>query len=182
MTCARPTARRRAPCSAAREPGAEHHHRARPVLELAALVLHRDDQPAGQVGDAHRRVGRVDVLPARARRAVDVDPRSRSSIITSSSSASASTATVADEVCTRPWLSVTGTRCTRCGPPSNFSRCHASPPRTTNVTWLTPPRSLVSCDSVSVSSRRLPAYARYMSYRSRANRFASSPPSAPGSR
>ena len=28
----------------------------------------------------------------------------------------------------RPWLSVTGTRCTRCTPPSNFSRAHGASP------------------------------------------------------
>ena len=39
---------------------------------------------------------------------------------TSTSSASGSTVTVADDVWMRPWLSVTGTRCTRCGPPSYF--------------------------------------------------------------
>ncbi len=75
--------------------------------------------------------------------------RSRSSIETSTSSTSGSTATVADEVWTRPWLSVTGTRCTRCGPPSNLKCCQASSPRTTNVTWLIPPSSLGACESVS---------------------------------
>ena len=42
--------------------------------------------------------------------------RSFGSMSTSTSSASASTVTVADDVWMRPWLSVTGTRCTRCGP------------------------------------------------------------------
>ena len=36
--------------------------------------------------------------------------------------------TPAAEVCTRPWLSVTGTRCTRCTPPSNFSRAYGASP------------------------------------------------------
>ena len=35
--------------------------------------------------------------------------------------ASGKTTTVAAEVCTRPWVSVAGTRCTRCTPLSNFS-------------------------------------------------------------
>ena len=46
------------------------------------------------------------------------------STVTSTSSASGSTRTPAAEVWMRPWLSVTGTRCTRCTPPSNFSRAH----------------------------------------------------------
>ena len=42
----------------------------------------------------------------------------------------------------RPWLSVTGTRCTRCGPPSYLKRGQTPSPCTTNVTSLKPPRSL----------------------------------------
>ena len=45
-----------------------------------------------------------------------------SSISTSTSSASGSTATVTVEVWMRPDASVTGTRCTRCTPPSYLSR------------------------------------------------------------
>ena len=75
--------------------------------------------------------------------------RSFGSMSTSTSSASGSTVTVADDVWMRPWLSVTGTRCTRCGPPSNFRWLHASSPRTTNVIWLKPPRSDGSADSTS---------------------------------
>ncbi len=45
-----------------------------------------------------------------------------SSIWTSTSSASGRTATVAVEVWMRPADSVSGTRCTRCTPPSNFRR------------------------------------------------------------
>src|SRR6476661_4879086 len=49
--------------------------------------------------------------------------RSDSSIWTSStSSGSGYTSTPAADVCTRPCDSVTGTRCTRCTPPSNLSR------------------------------------------------------------
>ena len=83
--------------------------------------------------------------------------RSLSSIATSTSSASGSTSTVADDVWMRPWLSVTGTRCTRCGPPSYLKRGHASSPWTENVTSLTPPRSLASSDSVSTFSPWRPA-------------------------
>jgi hypothetical protein len=48
--------------------------------------------------------------------------RSFGSTETSTSSASGSTSTPAAEVWMRPCDSVTGTRCTRCTPPSNFSR------------------------------------------------------------
>ena len=80
----------------------------------------------------------------------------------------------------RPWLSVTGTRCTRCVPPSNFRWLHAVSPLTTSVTWLKPPRSLASLrqhlDLPALRDRRS---RWYISNRSRANRLASSPPSAP---
>ena len=66
--------------------------------------------------------------------------RSLGSIWTSTSSASGSTRTPAAEVWIRPWDSVTGTRWTRCTPPSNFSRAYgASPgstvPRAFTATW-----------------------------------------------
>ena len=54
--------------------------------------------------------------------------RSFSSIVTSTCSASGSTSTPAALVWTRPWDSVTGTRCTRCTPPSNFSRAYGASP------------------------------------------------------
>ena len=54
--------------------------------------------------------------------------RSLGSIVTSTSSASGMTHTPAALVWMRPWLSVTGTRCTRCTPPSNFSRAHGASP------------------------------------------------------
>ena len=66
--------------------------------------------------------------------------RSFSSMCTSTSSASGSTATVATEVWMRPWLSVAGTRCTRCDPPSYLSRDQAPFPFTANTTSLKPPR------------------------------------------
>ena len=55
------------------QPSAQHLHRSRLVLQLAALVLHRHDDPGGPVGDAHRRVGGVHALTAGAAAAVDVD-------------------------------------------------------------------------------------------------------------
>ncbi len=76
--------------------------------------------------------------------------RSLSLIWTSTGSASGATSTPAAEVWMRPWDSVTGTRCTRCTPPSYFSRDQAPSvalPLTATVTSLTPPRP------VSVASR-----------------------------
>ena len=64
------------------------------VLDLRLLILRLHDEPRGKMRDAHGGVGRVDAL--------------------------ANTATVAVEVWMRPWLSVLGTRCTRCTPLSNF--------------------------------------------------------------
>ena len=43
------------------------------VLKLAALVLHRHHQPGGDVRHAHRAVGGVDGLAARAAAAIDID-------------------------------------------------------------------------------------------------------------
>ena len=54
--------------------------------------------------------------------------RSLGSMSTSTSSASGSTDTVAEDVCTRPLASVTGTRWTRCTPASCSSRVQASSP------------------------------------------------------
>ena len=55
------------------ELGAQHLHRGLAVLRLRALVLALHDDPARPVRDAHRGVGLVDVLAARAGRAVRVD-------------------------------------------------------------------------------------------------------------
>ena len=55
------------------QPSPQHLHRPRPVLQLAALVLHRHDDPARHVRDAHRRVGGVDALTAGPARAEHVD-------------------------------------------------------------------------------------------------------------
>jgi len=59
--------------------------------------------------------------------------RSAGSMWTSTSSASGSTTTVAEEVWTLPWDSVTGTRWTRCGPASCWRARHAPSPATRNV-------------------------------------------------
>ena len=67
--------------------------------------------------------------------------RSFGEISMSTSSASTSAVTVATLVWMRPWLSVTGTRCTRCGPASCLRRAHASSPLTTSVASRTPPMS-----------------------------------------
>ena len=93
--------------------GPQHLHGAETVLQLAALVLHRDHGAGRQVRHAHRRVGGVHALAAGPLERYTSIWRSLSSICTSSSSASGSTSTVADDVWMRPWLSVTGTRCTR---------------------------------------------------------------------
>jgi hypothetical protein len=74
------------------------------------------------VGDAHRRVRLVDVLPpAPEERKVSI--RSSLGLIStlSTSAISGSTATVQVDVWMRPWDSVAGTRCTRCVPDSNLS-------------------------------------------------------------
>ena len=119
--------------------------------------------PVGQVGDAHGGVGRVDALPARARTTGtrrSAGRCGRSS--TSTSSASGSTSTPAADVWMRPCDSVTGTRWTRCTPPSNFSRAYGASPglgvplrlhRDRDV--LKPPRS----DSAAVEDLGLPAAA-----------------------
>jgi hypothetical protein len=54
--------------------------------------------------------------------------RSASLISTSTSSASGITKTPAADVCIRPCDSVTGTRWTRCTPPSNFSSANGASP------------------------------------------------------
>src|SRR5689334_25447956 len=57
----------------AEESRAEDFHRLELVLQLRLLVLLADDQAGGKVRDAHRGVGGVYALPARPRRAEDVD-------------------------------------------------------------------------------------------------------------
>ena len=71
---------------------------------------------------------------------------------TSTSSTSGSTATVAVEVWIRPWDSVSGTRWTRCVPPSNLNTEYAPSPLTENVYVPSP------IDSGSTENPRRSAY------------------------
>src|ERR1035441_9052072 len=64
--------------------------------------------------------------------------RSLGSILMSTSSASGSTATVIADVCTRPCVSVAGTRCTRCTPDSYFSCEYTLLPSMIAVTSFNP--------------------------------------------
>src|SRR5258708_4310879 len=57
------------------DPGREHAERLLPVLVLGARVLALDHDPRGQMRDADRGFGLVDVLPACARGAESVDPQ-----------------------------------------------------------------------------------------------------------
>ena len=80
--------------------------------------------------------------------------RSFSSISISTSSASGMTATVAVEVWIRPWDSVSGTRCTRCVPPSNLKTEYAPWPFTAKTISFTPPDSFSLVERVSVLKPR----------------------------
>src|SRR5690349_25062461 len=55
------------------QPGAQNLHRLELVLELRLLILLADDETAGNVRDAHGRVGRVHALATRARRPKHID-------------------------------------------------------------------------------------------------------------
>mmetsp|Transcript_53602 Transcript_53602/g.127468 ORF Transcript_53602/g.127468 Transcript_53602/m.127468 type:complete len:210 (-) Transcript_53602:278-907(-) len=92
------------------------------------------------------------------------------SITTITASTSGMMATVAVEVCTRPWVSVAGTRCTRCTPASYLSLLYTESP----FTWMI----LVESDSSTMLASHpwLLAYRVYTSTRSAAQMFASSPP------
>ena len=57
--------------------GLQHLHGGRAVLVLAALVLASHHDAAGQMRDAHRRLGLVDMLAAGAARAIHVHPQIR---------------------------------------------------------------------------------------------------------
>ena len=81
---------------------------------------------------------------------------------TSTSSASGKTATVAAEVWIRPWLSVSGTRWTRCVPLSNLKRLHAPAPRTSKLISFRPPSSASLRLMTSTEKRRRSAYMEYI--------------------
>jgi len=53
--------------------GLQHSHGEGAILVLGALILTRDDDPGGQMGDAHRRIGLVYVLAPCARRPEGLD-------------------------------------------------------------------------------------------------------------
>ena len=95
---------------------------------------------------------------------------------TSTSSISGRTATVAVEVWIRPPDSVSGTRCTRWTPLSNFRRDQAPSPSIVKQISFTPPSSVSLTESTSTCQRRASAYMEYMRNREWANRAASSPP------
>ena len=86
---------------------------------LAPLFLASDDGSCRNVGDPDGRIGRVDVLAAGARGAVGIDLEilfvDLDLLIFVGSRR---TATVIAEVWTRPCVSVSGTRWTRCVPAS----------------------------------------------------------------
>jgi hypothetical protein len=89
------------------------------------------------VGDAHGRVGLVDVLATRAAGAEGVDAQvgrvDRDGLV---SSGSGITATVQALVWMRPWVSVAGTRCTRWPPDSNRRRPYTLSPEIRTTTSL----------------------------------------------
>ena len=119
---------------------AQHAQRALAILQLRLLVLHRDHQPRRLVRDPHRRVGRVDRLPARAGGAVHVDlqvvrvdrrprrPPPRAAPRPSRSRCGCGPATPS-----------AGTRWTRCTPASYLNTLYAPSPLIANVTSLKPP-------------------------------------------
>ena len=57
----------------------------------------------------------------------------------------------------RPWLSVSGTRWTRCVPDSYFSRANTSLPATDITASLQPPSGVSECESISTFQRRTSA-------------------------
>src|SRR5690606_17448262 len=97
-------------------------------------------------------------------------------ISTSNSSASGNTITVAALVCTRPCVSVCGTRCTRCTPASNFRVPYTSSPATSNWISLKPPLVPSLKSTVSTFQPLLSQYLVYILNKSPAKILASSPP------
>ena len=105
------------------QPRLQERQRARAILVLRALVLAFDHDAGGQMGDANRRVGLVDVLAAGAGGAIGIDAQIRRiqvdgfDLLELGQESRPCTA----EVWMRPCASVAGTRCTRCVPDSNLS-------------------------------------------------------------
>ena len=102
--------------------------------------------------------------------------KSLGSMVRATSSASGMTATVAAEVWMRPLDSVSGTRCTRWVPASNFSRDQAPSPSTVATASFTPPNSVSLRDANSMRKPRRSAYIWYIRSKSAAKRAPSSPP------
>ena len=100
-------------------------------------------------------------------------------ISTSNSSASGSTATVAALVCTRPCVSVAGTRCTRCTPLSYFMIPYTPSPVTLKMISLYPPEEPSLKLDTAILQPLVSMYLLYMRNRSPAKRAASSPPVPP---
>ena len=100
-------------------------------------------------------------------------------ISTSNSSASGSTATVAAEGCTRPCVSVAGTRCTRCTPDSYFSVPYTFSPVTLKMISLKPPAAPSVKLEIAIFQPFISQYLVYMRNKSPANSAASSPPVPP---
>ena len=137
------------------QPRPQHRHGPRPVLQLAALVLHRHDHTGRPVRDAHGGVGGVHVLAAGRRRPVGVDRRGRPGRCRCRPRR--------PRAAPAPWP----TTCAR-GPGSRSPAraAHgAGRPRTSggsrrrrrgsrNVTWLNPPRSLTGRPTGSRTASR----------------------------
>ena len=94
---------------------AQHLHRPLAILQLRALLLHETTTPVGRCVMRIALSVLLTCWPPAPELYTCRFARSLGSISTSTSSSSAcgSTATVAVLVWTRPWASVTGTRCTR---------------------------------------------------------------------
>ena len=104
---------------------------------------------------------------------------SPSLITTSNSSASGSTATEAAEVCTRPCVSVAGTRCTRCTPDSYFIVPYTLSPVTLQIISLYPPAAPSLALDTSNFQPLVSQNLAYIRKRSPAKIAASSPPVPP---
>ena len=105
--------------------------------------------------------------------------KSFSLISMSISSASGNTATVTVDVWIRPEDSVSGTRCTRCTPLSNFNLEYTLSPSMENTTSLKPPNSGSFASMMVHLQPCVSAYFVNMRNKSPANKAASSPPAPP---
>ena len=107
-------------CASAREPSLYFWLVASLCTFYQYLILLSCDRIFPHIAKTHSGFNLIYILPP-APPDLNVSHLMAPSLIsTSNSSASGSTATVAAEVCTRPCVSVAGTRCTRCTPLSYF--------------------------------------------------------------